>query len=114
MAKYSFNDYVNGAMVIVGVLALAKNIKDAYDAKVDDDNHTVAERWGRDATARFNSMLEYAHKHNISKTGYVEMLGAARNRIICEAYDLGVNRHVKDHCDHLVQQIDELIKKNEA
>lgn len=113
MARWTFEDYANGAMAVVGIAMFANSI---YQAKVVADrecDRRKADRWVDEANARLSSMLDYMQKERASKECYKQALTAAKNVISYEVREVltSNNYHMRDaemtvlnHLDRLIAQ----------
>jgi hypothetical protein len=113
MAKWTFEDYANGAMAIVGIAMMAHSILEAKKVADREDDSRKAKRWVAEATARLENMVHHMQKQRASKECYVEALGAAKNILAFEVRETLTpkNFHMLDAQKEIFQTVDQLIAK---
>ena len=111
MAKWTFEDYANGAMAIVGIAMLAHSICEAKKLADRENDSRKAERWVAEASARLDCMVEHMRKQRASKECYVEALTAAKNVIAYEVRETLTpnNFHMRDAEQQMFRTLDKLI-----
>lgn len=113
MAKWTFEDYANGAMAVVGIAILAHSIYEAKQQADREDDRRKADRWMKEATARLENMVAYMRKERASKECYVEALTAAKNVIAFEVREVLTpdNCWMLDAQKQMHNTVDQLIAK---
>lgn len=113
MAKFSFEDYANGAMAIVGLVVFGNSVFQAYKQELKDKQRKEANDYIDKASSRLGAMHSYAIKNRISKAEYRVLMAAARNRIQFDAREaLPGNPYVFEAIQHLTTYIDKQVANN--
>lgn len=111
MAKWTFEDYANGAMAVVGMCMFVHGMYQVHKETVDAQENLIADRYVREAKARIRCMADHALKNNISKEGYAEMIAAASNRISYDADEiLGDNGYKSSALKRIQTYLNEVAK----
>ncbi len=111
MAKWTFEDYANGAMAVVGLCMFAHGMYQMHKEAADAQDRHAADRYVREAQARVRNMADHALKNRITKEGYAEMISAAKNRISYDAQDvLGDNGYRANAVTRIHQYLDTIAK----
>lgn len=112
MAKWTFEDYANGAMAVVGIALFANQLYQAKKQADREDDRRAANRWIDQASARLDSMVGYMQKEGATKECWVEALTAAKNVIQFEVRDqLHNNYHLLEAESKMIESVDRLIAK---
>lgn len=84
MARWTFEDYANGAMAVVGVALLVNSVYQAQLVAKRENDRRRAERWIDEATARIRAMTNHMQRNGASKECWKEALTAAKNVLAYE------------------------------
>lgn len=111
MARWTFEDYANGAMAVVGVALLVNSVYQEHKRAKRVKDRTVAQRWSDEATARLNSMAKHMQKERASKECWVEAFTAAKNVLAFEVRETLTpnNFHMLNAQKEIFQRVDKLI-----
>lgn len=110
MAKWTFEDYANGAMAVAGAVVIGINIYEAHKLNVDFKHEKIADRYIDETRARMSSMHEHILNNHGSKETYVEAFTAAKNVISFDiSEDLAGNNYQHKVQEVIFAYIDDLI-----
>lgn len=111
MARWTFEDYANGAMAVVGVIVLANSLYQAQLQAKRENDRRKAERWMDEASARIRAMTKHMQKRGASKECWKEALGAAKNVLAYEVREEldPTNYHLHDAEQKMFALVDRLI-----
>lgn len=111
MAKWTFEDYANGAMAVVGIALVANQMYQANKQANREADRRLADRWVNEASARIRAMTKHMQKQGASKECWTEALAAAKNVLAYEVRETLTpnNFHMMDAQKAIFQTVDQLI-----
>lgn len=112
MANWTFEDYANTAMLVVGVAFMGKSVYDEYKVQQLRVAKEAARVYTDESKARMQAMSKFILKQNGSKAAYIEAFTAAKNVIQFDVEaDLNGNPYTCDVVTSVHEYIDTLMRK---